>query len=260
MTPPPTHLVIGTPCQGGQVTGLYLSSLLKLQEACLHEGIRLTFQMPGGDDLVTRARQEITARFLADPTATHLLFIDSDIGFDPAQVFRLLRFGTEIAAALYPLKKINWDKVQSLAAAGHPKVESANLTYVLEVEKPERIKDGFIQAQLTGSGFLMIQRSALLQMTEKYPDLRYRGKGEGREAEILDQWRYALFNCLIDEKSGLFLSEDYSFCRRWTGIGGTIWVDLQSRLQHVGNMVFPGDLSALLDPGNPPPTLPKKGT
>ena len=260
MTPSSPHLVIGTPCQGDQVTGLYLSSMLKLQEACVREGVRLSFQMPGGDDLVTRARQEITARFLADPTATHLLFIDSDVGFNPQQVFRLLKFGAEMTAALYPLKKINWDKVQSLAAAGHPKVESANLTYVLELEKPEKTREGFVRAQLTGSGFLMIQRSALLKMTEKYPDLHYRVEEAGDGMNSLNEWRYALFNCLIDEKTGLLLSEDYSFCRRWTGIGGEIWVDLQSRLDHVGNMVFSGDLEALLNPGPFPPSSSKNGT
>lgn len=236
------HLVIGTPCHGGQVTGLYLSSLMKLQETCFREGIRLSFLMPEGDDLVTRARQNITAQFLSDPSATHLLFVDSDIGFEPDQALRLLRFDGEMSAALYPLKKINWDKVRTLDQAGHPQAASANLSYVLDLVQPEKIRDGFIQAQLTGSGFLMIHRSVLLKMNESHPELRYRVEGSPASE------RYALFNCLIDERTGLLLSEDYSFCRRWTALGGEIWVDLKSKLDHTGQMTFHGDLSALLRP------------
>jgi hypothetical protein len=51
-----------------------------------------------------------------------------------------------------------------------------------------------------------------------------------------------LFNCFVDE-TGNYLSEDFSFCRRWTAIGGEIWIDLQSRLTHVGTVNFEGDLS-----------------
>jgi hypothetical protein len=59
-------------------------------------------------------------------------------------------------------------------------------------------------------------------------------------------YRYALFSSLLDEKLGVFLSEDYSFCRRWTDMGGEIWVDLQSRLKHVGPLIFDGDFSSQL--------------
>ena len=56
------------------------------------------------------------------------------------------------------------------------------------------------------------------------------------------KWRYALFNCMIDEASGIYLSEDFSFCRRWTDMGGEIWADLESRLLHVGAVTFEGNV------------------
>ena len=60
--------------------------------------------------------------------------------------------------------------------------------------------------------------------------------------------RFALFDTMIDALTGEYLSEDYAFCKRWRAIGGEIWVDLQSKLTHVGPTGFVGDLSAQYDP------------
>ena len=56
--------------------------------------------------------------------------------------------------------------------------------------------------------------------------------------------RFALFECMIDPNTKTYLSEDFAFCKRWTDIGGEIWLDLQSRLDHVGPSVFHGDVSS----------------
>jgi hypothetical protein len=56
--------------------------------------------------------------------------------------------------------------------------------------------------------------------------------------------RFALFECMIDQKTGTYLSEDFAFCKRWTDIGGEIWADLESRLDHVGPSVFHGDVAS----------------
>jgi hypothetical protein len=52
-----------------------------------------------------------------------------------------------------------------------------------------------------------------------------------------------LFECIIDSKTGVYLSEDFSFCKRWTDMGGEIWADLESRLNHVGPATFYGDVA-----------------
>jgi hypothetical protein len=43
---------------------------------------------------------------------------------------------------------------------------------------------------------------------------------------------------------GTYLSEDFAFCKRWTDMGGEIWADLSSKLNHIGPMAFCGDLSS----------------
>src|SRR6266702_5094925 len=104
------HLVVATPCFGGQVSSIYASSIFGLQRA-LHSksNVDLTVHLRDGDALITRARANLVTLFLDDPAATHLLFIDADIGFKPEQVFRLIESGADVVAGCYPIKRVNWD-------------------------------------------------------------------------------------------------------------------------------------------------------
>ncbi len=242
--PDSVYLVIGTPCYGRQVTDMYAASLLKLQLACYQRKIRLVVHMLGGDALITRARQNIVAGFLANDAATHLLFIDADIGFEPEQVFRLLDFDAAMSAAIYPIKRLDWEKVAACAQTGRSPIQSAALTYMLEFQGGEQIeiRDGFARVTYAGTGFLMIKREAMLAMIERYPELHYEREHGPSHGPVDVQWRYALFNCMIDEATGFYLSEDFSFCRRWIDMGGEIWADLQSKLRHVGAVTFEGDV------------------
>lgn len=227
------------------VTDLYAGSLLKLQAACLSRGVRLQVQMMGSDALITRARQNIVADFLTNQAATHLIFIDADIGFEPEQVFRLMDFGRDMSAAIYPIKSIDWEKVGAWATAGRTPLESAALSYMIEFADREHIEvnGGFARVSYAGSGFLMIRRHVLLAMIEQYPELRYGHDHKPNDKLGGSPYRCALFNCMIDEASGTYLSEDFSFCKRWSAMGGEIWADLESRLTHVGTISFRGDIA-----------------
>lgn len=239
--------MIGTPCYGGQVFSLYATSLMKLQHACARRGnVDLSVNLLWGDALITRARQNLAAHFLENPQATHLLFVDADIAFEPDQVFRLLDFGVDVAAGVYPTKRIDWPKVEKMAKEGRAPLETSSLSYVLELEQPPKLdaRDGFARARYAGTGFMLIRRNVLASMIEKYPELRYTREHQAEDPLQGSRWRSALFNCLIDESTGTYLSEDYSFCRRFTDMGGEIWVDLQSRLTHIGVMAFNGNLAS----------------
>ena len=227
------------------MTDLYAASLLKLQLACHHRNIRLLVHLLGGEALITRARQNVVAQFLGNADATHLLFIDADIGFEPDQVFRLMEFDADVTAAIYPLKRLDWNKVARVAQSANPEdLRCKSLSYVVEFQNPERIetRGGFAKARYAGTGFLMLRRPVLLAMIERYPELRYAHEHSANDALDGSPWRYALFNCFVDE-TGTYLSEDFAFCKRWTNMGGEIWIDLNSQLTHVGAFSFPGDLS-----------------
>jgi hypothetical protein len=245
-TPPDTiTLVIATPCFGGQISVLYAASLFKLQKAVrAYSGLNLKILFKDGDALITRARASLVSQFLDDPEATHLLFIDADIGFEPDQVLRLIECGADMSAAVYPIKRIDWDKVKSTLEAARPNPSAAALKYVFEVDDPNAVveKRGFIKVRYAGTGFLMIRRLALERMCAQNPQLRYR-HAHSLDAATASDNRFALFECMIAE-DGTYLSEDFAFCKRWTDMGGEIWADLTSKLNHVGPMTFCGDLSS----------------
>ena len=239
------NLVVATPCFGGQVSVVYTASLLKLQARVRsYRGLSLKVLFKDGDALITRARASLISQFLDDPAATHLLFIDADIGFEPEQVLRLIECGADMCAAIYPIKRIDWDKVKTIMDAGRPNPAAAALNYVFELDDPNAVveKRGFVRVRYAGTGFLMVRRQALEQMCARYPQMRYK-RDHSLDAATASDNRFALFECMIAE-DGTYLSEDFAFCKRWTDIGGEIWTDLNSRLSHIGPMTFCGDLSS----------------
>jgi hypothetical protein len=236
------HLVIGTPCYGGNVTHRYTLSLLKLQTACVERGVKLSFRLLRGDALVTRARNLIAASFLAEPDATHLLYVDADIGFEPEQALALLESGKEVAAGIYPLKHLDRDR-------------PGQLSYAVEFDDPAAIvpEGRFARARYAATGFLMLRRSVLERMAAHHPEIAFRAShtlfdGGTDPVGGGERTLHAFFDAGIDAASGLYLSEDYNFCRRWTAMGGEIWVDLDSRLTHIGPIDFPGDFRQALRP------------
>ena len=179
-----SHIFIATPCYGGQLTMAYVKSVLDFQAEAAKRGIRTSFRFVANEALIVRARNELTWAFLQSD-ATHLLFIDADIGFVPEQVFRLLAFDADVTAAAYPLKKIDWEKVRRAAQSGRPDLEGAGLDYVLypETKGAMTARNDFVRVRHTGTGFLMIRRAALVKMCAAYPQLRY--KPARYEADLL---------------------------------------------------------------------------
>lgn len=247
MHPDHFHIVVGTPCFGGNVTSVFTLSLLRLQEACRARHIDLSFCLVGGDALVTRARNTVVQHFMADPMATHLLFIDADIGFEPDLVFSLLDADKDVCGAVYPLKRLEWGRIATHARAGSAKLSATALNYVVDLLDETDVEQPFLQVRHIGTGFMMVRRDVFRRMAEAYPNTRFSTVDTSTAGDTPGSFTYALFDCEIDHDGGVYLSEDYTFCRRWTNLGGTIWAQRDSRLTHVGPTAFHGDLGAALD-------------
>jgi hypothetical protein len=237
---PAVRLYVATPCFGCQMTAAYLASLLGLQAACAMRGVGFAVDFIGNESLVERARNILVARFLASD-ATHLLFIDADIGFRADCVFRLLGADKDVVTAVYSKKMFDWDKVAEKLAAGEAEpVYQMGLDFNINIaNQTEPIEGGFVRVLDSATGFMMIRRPVLERMAEAYrEELQCVNDVQGQQVKDY----VALFACLIDEQTRRFLSEDYSFCRRYQKLGGEIWADLQSPLAHVGTNMFSGDL------------------
>jgi len=237
----PVRLYIATPCFGCQMTPAYLGSLLALQAACAQRGYECLIDFIGNESLVERARNILMARFLAS-SCTHLLFIDADIGFLPDTVFRLVDSNKDVVTAVYPKKAVDWSMVEAKMRDGNPEpVHQMGLDFNINIaNKTESVDpNGFVRVLDSATGFMLIKRAVLERMTEHYrAELLCTNDIQGQNiAEYV-----ALFACIIDEKSRRFLSEDYSFCRRYQQLGGEIWADLASPLAHYGTNIFTGDI------------------
>jgi hypothetical protein len=236
-----TCLFVATPCYGGLLTQRYMYSMMSLTRRADAAGLPVAVELLGYESLITRGRNTLVSRFLDNESASHLLFVDADIGFDPDQLFRMLAFGEDVVAGMYPLKLIDWASGLGRARSGEP-VETAALRYVgapccgSEAES----RDGFVTADYAGTGFMLIRREVFARMAESYPDLRY-AACHNSDRPSFSPNQYAFFDGMIEPDTGHYLSEDYTFCRRWRETGGKIWLDTQGSLIHVGAHEFVGD-------------------
>jgi hypothetical protein len=95
---------------------------------------------------------------------------------------------------------------------------------------------------------MLIRRNVLEQMAAMHPELKYRQSFTADSTATATDLAnlYALFDTSLDPEQGLYLPEDYTFCKRWRATGGEIWVDTSSKFVHVGSYAFHGDFSAYL--------------
>ncbi|WP_160122660.1 hypothetical protein [Rhodovarius lipocyclicus] len=241
--PPRPYVVIATPCFGAMVHQGYMLSILKLICSPLGQAVTFTLEMLGHDSLITRSRNTLLARFLATPGATHILFADSDILFEPDQLARMLAAGKELVAGIYPLKVRSWDAATQARMALGEAPDSASLLYVGQActgAEAERCGD-FVTGTYAGTGFMLARRDMVERMIQAYPETRYEHIGAATPAMPDGSPCHALFDCVIDPATGTYLSEDFTFCRRWRAIGGKLWLDTAGRLTHVGAHDFVGD-------------------
>ena len=240
--PPAVVLYLATPCYGCCMTVQYLASLLSLQGACLQRGVELVVDFIGNESLVQRARNVLTARFVKSK-ATHLLFIDADIGFDPATVFRLLDHDKDVTTAIYPKKMINWQAVEDKMKAGSAEApQQAGLDFNINLAGTSaQAKNGFVPVLDAATGFMLVKRELLERMNAAFEkELHCVNDIMGTNATVPTY--VALFDCMIDPDTRRYLSEDYAFCRRVQQQGGQIWADIASPLVHVGNQMYEGDM------------------
>lgn len=240
-------LFVATPMYGGMANGLYVKSSLDLQAVMSRYGVETKFSFLFNESLITRARNYLVDEFLRSD-CTHLLFIDSDIHFDPRDVIALMALDKDVIGAPYPKKSINWGNIAA-AARKHPNLDPKELEtlvgeYVFNVVK------GTSQFQVTeplevmeiGTGFMMVKREVFGKYAEAYPEYRYKPDHVGQANFDGSRYIHAYFDTVIDPESERYLSEDYMFCQWWRKIGGQIYLCPWMKTQHIGTYAFSGNM------------------
>ena len=218
-------LMVCTPMYGGQCAGMFTKSCNDLSALCMHYKIPLKFYYLFNESLVTRARNYCCDEFMRSDS-THMIFIDSDISFNPNDVITMLAMMDhedednkyDILCAPYPKKCISWEKIKQAvdmgAADDDPNVlenfvgdyvfNPANGKNTIKLDKPQEVLEG-------GTGFMMIRREVFEKFQEQYPQMLYkpdhvRTKEFDGSREIM-----AYFDALIDDKSQNLVPEITAF-------------------------------------------------
>lgn len=217
--------MFAVPCYGGLVHDATLHGLMNAQAVFARMGIGFGYVTTRNESLVQRARNTCVAHFLASDS-THLMFVDSDIGFTGDQVVRLLAHDRPLVGGLYRKKTL--ERRDWVA------------TYLPGATAPRDPRTGAIRVAAIGTGFMLIERAVITRMIEAFPQTAYAVHPHDSSGPAV-QGAHALFDCWIDPVTRTYLSEDYAFCERWRVLGGEVWADPALILEHHGTACFSAD-------------------
>ena len=253
-------LFLAVPMYGGQCAGMFTRSVADLSAICTKHGIQLQLFFLFNESLITRARNYCVDEFMRS-SATHLMFIDSDIGFNPQDVIALLAMQSDeseydVIGGPYPKKCISWEKIKQAVDKGMAdedpnKLERYVGDYVFNPKTTQREipLNQPIEVLEIGTGFMMIRRKTIEEYHKAFPHQWY--KPDHVRTEHFDGTReiMAVFDCIIDPDSKRYLSEDYMFCYNVQKMGMKVWFCPWMQLQHVGSYIFGGSLADLASIG-----------
>ena len=172
------------------------------------------------------ARSKLLGAFHRDKKFTHMMFIDSDQGWQPVDVAHLLLLNRDFIGA------VSCKKVYPLEFA-YQLLNNQSKPIPLYHE----VETNVAEIPYIGGAFVMLSRNCVDRMVAGYPELAY-----DMPDNVVE---YALFDPLIINVQNAprrRLSEDFAFCHRWSKIGGKVYCKLDVTLQHEGQHVFTGNL------------------
>jgi len=204
------------PCYGGMLTESTFMSFIKWANTARQLGIDWTLETMVNESLISRARNTLTAKFLDMPDATHLFFVDADIGWEPWHLLVLLNRDVDVIGGLYPMKTmpIKW--------------------VVNGFEGAEEGPDGLQEVSKAGTGFLLMKKHVFEKMNA-HPAVKQYKNDIGLDPKY-DKHLKTYFDTAV--RQNRYYSEDWTFCENWRDLGGRIWVDKRVLLRHSGSYVF----------------------
>lgn len=251
------NVFVATPMYGGQCFGSYTKSILDLSAAFNKYQIQSKFSFLFNESLITRARNYLADEFLRSE-CTHLMFLDSDIDFNPMDVIALLAIDKPIVGGPYPKKTISWENVYDAAALGIvPRNEAHKLAdfagdFVfnavpgqteIALNKPAEVLE-------IGTGFMMVKREVFKAFSDKWPEYWYTPDHNRSNAFDGSRKIYQYFQAEIEPKQNRYLSEDYWFCQKAREAGQPVWLAPWMQIKHHGTYIYTGSIPAMATVAN----------
>lgn len=205
---------IATPAFDGRVHIPYALSLADTQMFLKMHNYAVTVQLTASGSLLVAERNRLVQAFW-DSGCDYMLCIDSDLGWPAQAVLAMLDQGKEFVCGIYPARGTGGKEFTFRAA----KNENGAI-----IQDKHLLKMEYVPA-----GFMLISRSAINKMREKFPELYYSPKVPKNNPPSA----YCLFETKVWD--GEFWGEDYVFCRRAREAGVEIWCDPLIEFDHAGD-------------------------
>jgi hypothetical protein len=238
-------LVIGTPAYGEMFFTPYVQSLFRLTRALDKRNINSEFCSVSYSDIAD-SRNIILTYWYEKTDASHLLFIDADMGFEPELIFDMLAFDKPVVGTIYPKKTVDLDRISQLTSTGQTAQQAIANSHDFVVRRPiaSSYRDGFIQVEGVGTGIFLIKRSCIDVMLEKMPELADDKSAQigqipdlklGSGGKAKQPFKRFIRTFDFIHVDGQRLTEDYSFCHRWKHqCGGEVWASINHEITHIG--------------------------
>ena len=215
-------VVIALPAHGGIVMEKATLGLFNLGKLFVRNNIDHGLLTLTNSSLITQARSKCANFFINNTQFEYLFFLDSDIGFDPLDVVKLLNYKLPMVSGTYPMKTIP-------------------MRYCVNVKQPEERKGDLLKIDGNGMGFCLIHRKVFLDVAKAHPELKYTPELKDSDtppsqAEIDNSYHY--FAEL--KKGDGFVAEDKSFFARAEKVGYEMWLDTSIALNHCGFHIYDG--------------------
>jgi len=210
-------IFIASPAFDGKVHIQYAVALAQTALVCAANNISMEYKITPSGSLLCAERNRLVQDFL-ESNCTHMLCVDSDLGWPAQCIIAMLSKDLPFIAGVYPARIGNGMDKSFLFRP----VYKEDGTLVVNQEK------GVIKMEYIPAGFMLLKREVFEKMIETHSHTKFVPKDQKSPSG------YALFNTEIWD--GEFWGEDFVFCRRAREAGFDIWVDPLIQFDHSGKI------------------------
>ena len=242
---------VATPAFGEIFYTPYVQSLVQLQRAVFDRNWTMRYATVAYAH-INEARNYLLTSWYDKSDATHLLFIDADMGFKPQIIFDMVALDKPVVGVIYTKRQVDLMRLAKLAASGKKPEEAIARAHdfivrPLRGRAPRRLK-GFIEVDACGTGIMLIERSAITTMLKTLPGISESTATNASPLSAgLDRMIRVFDNITVD---GTLFVNDFAFCHRWRALcKGELWACVDQSVTHIGLQRFSASYADVMPTG-----------